>query len=137
MRSFLLVLCSLFVACKGSGAVDGLLTRYAKADAGDTNGYIAFYAQGLKLNPKTQLPGKMRAFFLAAMLEPDLKNPCAQWDCILSGVKGLKENRRSPLFPYAAYHLADLAEKQNLFNEALQILSLEYPTLPALKNIGL
>ncbi len=138
MRSFFLALCSLFIACKAPSAVDDLLNRYAKTDAANPNSYLTFYAQGLKLSEKSQLAGKMRAFFLAAMLEPDLKNPCSQWDCLLTGLKDLKEKRRSALFPYALYQLGLIAEKQNLFNEALQLMAIEAsPPLPLERKMSL
>lgn len=146
MRYALLLAAYLFVACKRPAAVTpaalgasaDLLNRYAKADAADPNSYLTFYSQGLKLSEKSQLPGKMRAFFLAAMLEPDLKNPCAEWPCILAGLKELKEKHRSPLFAYALYHLGLLAEKQNLFNEGSQLLAIETTALPAIeRRLGL
>ena len=146
MRRYFLVLCYLFLACKRPGATPAtafaanldLLNDYAKTDAANPNGYLTFYAQGLKLSEKSQLPGKLRAFFLAAALEPDLKNPCAQWDCFLAGLKDLKEKKRSPLFAYALYHLATMAEKQNLFNEALQLVAIESaPPQPLERKLSL
>jgi len=138
MRILALALCYLFIACKRPAAADNQLNRYAKTDASDANGYIAFYAQGLKLSAKTQLIGKTRALLLAAALEPDLKNGCAAWDCYIASLKDLKTSRRSPLFPYALFHLATLAEKENLFGEALQLLAIETDApAPLAKKISL
>lgn len=146
MRYALLLIAYLFVACKRPAAVSSaalgasadLLNRYARADAGDTNGYIAFYAQGMKLSAKTQLIGKTRALLLAAALEPDLKNNCAAWDCYTTYFKDLKTSRRSPLFAYALFHMADLAEKENLPAPALELLAIETDAPPPLaKKISL
>lgn len=138
MRILALALCYLFIACKRPAAADNLLNRYAKTDAGDANSYLAFYAQGLKLSAKTQLIGKTRAFLLAAALEPDLKNNCAAWDCYIAYFKDLKSSRRSPLFAYALFHMADLAEKENLLAPALELLAIETDApQPLAKKISL
>lgn len=122
--SYLPVGCFLLLCCRGSAASEELLARYAGANLANPDNYLLFYSQGLKLDQKTQSTGKMRAFLLAAMAEPDLKNPCAKWDCIPAGLKALEAKQRSRLYSYAVYHLADLAQKQNNFADAMAILSL-------------
>ena len=130
----LFLFCALCVACRKSSANSEALTRYAKTDASDSNSFIAFYAQGLKLNPKTQAAGKMRAYFLSAMLSPDLKNPCAAWDCIVSGIQALETKQRSGLYGYALYHLADFASSQGSHAEAAALLSIATNAQPALER---
>lgn len=132
--SYLLVICYLLVCCRGGSASEDLLARYAGANIANPDNYLLFYSQGLKLDQKTQSTGKMRAFLLAAMNEPDLKNTCAQWSCITTSLKALEARQRSRLYSYATYHLADLAQKQNNFGEAMAILTLVADMPPALER---
>ncbi|MFO1527694.1 MAG: lytic transglycosylase domain-containing protein [Turneriella sp.] len=111
----------LCLACAKSTVTGAVPGGYAKLDTSDNNGYLAFYTQGLKLNTKSQNTGKMRAYLLSSMLKPDLKNSCAQWDCVAGAMKALPENGRSPLYAYALYHLAELAFGQGALNEALSL----------------
>jgi len=123
MKYFAALLLLIF-ACHRTTASEDLLRKYAGVAHDEADTYIYFYAQGQKLNVKTQLPGKMRAYFLSTMAKPDLKNSCAEWDCFLNSIKAIEHKSRSPLYAYAIYHLADLAEKQNQFQHALQLIAL-------------
>lgn len=125
LLAFFLVL----VTCCRSGGSAGF-ARYAGEGAAGENGYITFYSQGLKLRAKTQQPGKLRAFLLAAMATPDLALACAAWDCAAPTLKTLSSAQRSPLFGYALWHLADLATQQNHSGEALDLLALVDGDLP-------
>lgn len=130
----LFLFCALCAACRKSSANSEALTRYAKIDATDSNSFIAFYAQGLKLSAKTQAAGKMRAYFLSAMLTPDLRNSCAAWDCMVSGMQALDAKQRSGLYGYALYHLADFAAQQSNYAEAAALLAIATAVPPALER---
>lgn len=121
---YLAALLLLAFACHRTTASEDLLRKYAGVGHDEADTYIYFYAQGQKLSGKTQLAGKMRAYFLSTMAKPDLKNSCAEWDCFLNSIKTFEHKSRSPLYAYALYHLADLAEKQNQFSQALQLIAL-------------
>ncbi len=130
----LFLFCALCFACRKSSANSEALARYAKINATDSNSFIAFYAQGLKLSARTQAAGKMRAYFLSAMLSPDLNNPCAAWDCIVSGMQAIDTKQRSPLYGYALYHLADFATGQGSYAEAAALLATAASMPPALER---
>lgn len=119
--STLLVLtCTLVAHCRSSGGAD--LVRYAGPGAADENGYLYFYSQGQKLSSKTQSVGKLRAYLFAAMRTPELKLTCAAWECAPKTLADLGKKDRSPLYNYAAYHLAELAEAQGALSEALALI---------------
>lgn len=116
----LVVTCTLVAHCRSSGGAD--LVRYAGPGAAEENGYLYFYAQGQKLSLKSQTVGKLRAYLFAAMQTPDLKLACAAWECAPKTLASLRKSERSPLYNYAAYHLAKLAESQGAFTEALELI---------------
>lgn len=122
LLSPLVLILTLVVHCRSSGSAD--LTRYAGKGANSENGYLTFYAQGQKLSARTQATGKLRAYLLSAMREPDLRLTCSTWDCVASALSATRGSDRSPLYSYAAYHLAAFAEQQNYPREASAIIAL-------------
>lgn len=121
LPSLLVLILSFVFYCRSSGGAD--LARYAGKGANGEDGYLTFYSQGQKLSARTQAIGKLRAYLLSAMREPDLKLSCAAWDCVASALSAIKGSERSPLYSYAVYHLAAFAEQQNYPREALAILA--------------
>jgi soluble lytic murein transglycosylase len=121
LLSSLVLILTLVFHCRSSGSAD--LARYAGTGANSENGYLTFYAQGQKLSARTQATGKLRAYLLSAMREPDLKLSCSAWDCVASVLSAIRGSDRSPLYGYAVYHLAAFAEQQNYPREALAILA--------------
>lgn len=121
LLSPLVLILTLVFHCRSSGSAD--LARYAGKGANSENGYLTFYAQGQKLSARTQATGKLRAYLLAAMREPDLKLSCSAWDCVAAALSSMSSSDRSPLYAYAVYHLAAFAEQQNYPREASEILA--------------
>jgi soluble lytic murein transglycosylase len=121
LLSPLALLLSLLLHCRSSGSAE--LARYAGKGANSENGYLTFYAQGQKLSARTQSTGKLRAYLLSARRDPDLRLACAAWECVAASLAAIEVAERSPLYSYAVYHLAALAEQQNYPREALAILA--------------
>ncbi len=132
LLSPLALVLTLVFHCRSSGSAD--LARYAGQGASGENGYLTFYSQGQKLSARTQATGKLRAYLLSAMREPDLKLSCSAWDCVALTLSALKKSDRSPLFNYAVYHLAAFAEQQNYMREASAILAQVQDTPPPLSR---
>lgn len=128
----LFAIAALCISCRSSGSAE--LARYAGAGAAENNGYLEFYARAPRLSAQTQIAGKIRAYMFAAMQTPDLRAACGQWDCLPQQLQSLSAAQRSPLFGYAAFHLAELAASQSHPAQALQLLALIEEAPQALKR---
>lgn len=129
LRSYLLNFNLLFgiflfcaAGCRSAGSVS--FERYAGKLAEAPNGYLSFYAAAIEADLKTETETKRRNYFLAAMAEPDTSLNCASWDCFSKTLSEIKEAKRSPLYPFAIFHLAEIANHENEFAEGLKLLAL-------------
>lgn len=123
MRLITLLFFSFFFFCKNPVKANSLLNHYARIDTRTTGTYLSFYANAKKYAVKAQPQEKMQAYLASAFLNFPEKSLCTDWVCVIKTIESLDKKNYSPLFPYAIFHLAAIAEIDSDDQTALKILS--------------
>ncbi|HRP68752.1 MAG TPA: lytic transglycosylase domain-containing protein [Turneriella sp.] len=123
MRLLTAIAAIAFFACKAPAKTNNLLDYYARIDTAKKPTYLTYYATAQKLPTSATVGDKIRAYHGAALLQADANTLCREWDCVSQAFDATKEKNRSALFSYAAFHLAELATSDAMFNTALTLLS--------------
>lgn len=114
--------CYLLVCCGRTSAEANLLLEYADLPGGQGVNYLSEYARAQRLKSPADRPLQQQAYLASAFRDAAKAPSCADAACAEAAIRALSGSERSKLADYAAFHLADLAARDNQTAIALSLL---------------
>jgi hypothetical protein len=114
--------CYLLVCCGRTSAEAILLNGYADLPNDNGVNYLSEYARAQKLKSPADRPAQLQAYLASAFRDVAKAPACSEAACAEAAIRALSGSDRSRLFSYAAFHLADLAARDNQTAAALALL---------------
>ena len=115
--------CYLLVCCGRTAADSELLMKYADIPGGRGANYLGEYARAQKLKAPADRQSQLSAYLASAYRDASKAPACADIACAGNALGSLSSSDRSKLFVFAAYHLADIAARENQAAVALGLLA--------------